>query len=142
VAKLGYLTANELMREVLWKELGSRHEANDDAEQRMVATLDRLGGCFPFAAGTQALFAVVDTLVKTFLTCVPEPPHDGLRSRWRALGTVMPRFIKSPGQAVVGDSLGAIKDLVAHGGVDALELPPHFGASWRMMDSAWPKRID
>jgi hypothetical protein len=42
-AKLGYPTASELLREVLWKELGSRHEASDDAEQRMVATLDRLG---------------------------------------------------------------------------------------------------
>ena len=37
--------------------------------------------------GKQALFAVIDTLVKTCLTCVPDPPADGMRNRWRALGT-------------------------------------------------------
>src|SRR5471030_155884 len=27
-------------------------------------------------------------------------------------------------------------------GVDALELPPYAGAAWRMMNPAWPKRLD
>jgi hypothetical protein len=26
--------------------------------------------------------------------------------------------------------------------VDALELPPDAGVAWRMMNPAWPKRID
>jgi hypothetical protein len=108
----------------------------------MVATLDRLGRDISRSLRGQALFAVVDTLVKTFLTCVPEPPHDGLPQSVALARDRYARFIKSAGEAMVGDSLGAVKDLVAHGGVDALELPPHFGASWRMMDSAWPKRIN
>ena len=45
----------------------------------MAATMERLERYIGRSVrGEQALFAVVDTLVKTFLTCVPEPPPDGL----------------------------------------------------------------
>ena len=40
--------------------------------------------------GQLALFAVVDTLVKTFLTCVPARRRTRCHNRWHAPGTGMP----------------------------------------------------
>lgn len=49
---------------------------------------------------------------KTFLTCVPEPPRDAVnQSVARAKGRY-DRFVKSAGQAMVGDSHAAMQDLV------------------------------
>jgi hypothetical protein len=47
------------------------------AEERIAASLDRLGGEIrSVKLAPQALFAFVDSLVKTLLTCVAEPPSD------------------------------------------------------------------
>src|SRR5712664_3302674 len=79
VKRRGYANTSALIREAIWKEFGEREEAGSDAEQRMAATMERLERDIGRSVrGQQALFAVVDTLVKTFLTCVPEPPQDGL----------------------------------------------------------------
>ena len=60
----------------------------------------------------QALFAYVDTLAKTLLTCLPEPPADAkpqavARARERHC-----RLLKSAGQAMVGDARLAMHDLI------------------------------
>lgn len=115
LANRGYATASALIRDTLRRELVSRDGGRDDAEQRLVATLERLGRDITRSIrGQQALFAVVDTLAKTFLTCVPEPPPDGLtQSVVRARDRYV-RFIKSAGQAMVGDSQAAMAALVDH----------------------------
>jgi hypothetical protein len=65
--------------------------------------------------GQQALFAFVDVLAKTFLTCVPEPPrdvHDQAVVRGKAR---YDRFLKSVGMAMVGDSQAAMAELLGRG---------------------------
>jgi Arc/MetJ-type ribon-helix-helix transcriptional regulator len=115
VVRYGYATASALVREALSKELGSRDGAGKDAEERLAATLERLSrDILRCIRGQQALFAVVDTLAKTFLTCVPEPPHDGLAQSVARARDRYARFIKSAGQAMVGDSHAAMEDLVNH----------------------------
>jgi hypothetical protein len=66
------------------------------------------------ARGQQALFAIVDTLVKTFLTCVPDPPPDAMTQSVARARDRYARFVKSAGQAMVGDALAAMQDLVTH----------------------------
>lgn len=115
VAKLGYPSVSALIRAAVWKELGARDEASADAEQRIVATLERLGrDIYRSLRGQQALFAVIDTFVKTFLTCVPEPQHDGLPQSVARARDRYARFIKSAGQAMVSDSHAAMSELVDH----------------------------
>jgi hypothetical protein len=60
----------------------------------------------------QGLFAVIDTLLKTFLTCVPEPPRDAINQSIARARERYDRFAKSAGQAVVGDAQAAISELV------------------------------
>jgi Arc/MetJ-type ribon-helix-helix transcriptional regulator len=115
VRRRGYATTSALIRDSIWKVLGEREEAESDAEQRMAATLERLERDIRRAVrGQQALFAVVDSLVKTFLTCVPEPPQDGLPQSVARARDRYARFVKSAGQAMVGDSQTAMQDLMNH----------------------------
>ena len=61
----------------------------------------------------QALVAYVDTLTKTLLTCVPEPPRD---AKAQAVARARERYgclLKSAGRAMVGESKLAMHDLVA-----------------------------
>jgi Arc/MetJ-type ribon-helix-helix transcriptional regulator len=115
VKRRGYATTSALIRDAIWKVLGEREEAESDAEQRMAATLERLERDIRRAVrGQQALFAVVEALVKTFLTCVPEPPQDGLPQSVARARDRYARFVKSAGQAMVGDSQTAMQDLMNH----------------------------
>jgi len=109
----GYLSPTAFIRAAIRNELTGRENELTESEQRTAATLERLSrDIFRTNRGQQALFAVVDTLVKTFLTCVPEPPRDGMSQSVARARDRYDRFVKSAGQAMVGDSLGALHDLV------------------------------
>jgi hypothetical protein len=89
--------------------------ALDEAEPRMIAGLDRIAKELRSVRRVQqAQFAFIDTLVKVVLTCMPEP---GGEVYTQAKARVMARhaeFLKSAGRAMVGDSKGALDELV-HG---------------------------
>jgi Arc/MetJ-type ribon-helix-helix transcriptional regulator len=109
----GYLSPSAFIRSAVRNELTGRESEISDAEQRIAATLERLSrDVFRYNRGQQALFAVIDTFVKTFLTCVPEPPRDGISQSVARARDRYERFIKSAGQAMVGDSEAALHDLV------------------------------
>jgi hypothetical protein len=75
----GYLSLTAFIRAAIRNEVTGRENEVTESEQRTAATLERLSrDIFRINRGQQALFAVVDTLVKTFLTCVPEPPREGM----------------------------------------------------------------
>ena len=56
----------------------------------------------------------IDTLTKTFLTCVPEPPADAKAQAVARARERYDRLLKSTGRAMVGDSRVAMQDLVAN----------------------------
>ena len=79
VRRLEYKGPSVLVRRAIYNELAGRSPAATDSEERVAATLQRVvRDVTRVARGQQALFAIVDTLVKTFLTCVPDPPADAM----------------------------------------------------------------
>ena len=75
----GYLNPTTFIRAAIRNEVAGRGIEITSSEQRIAATLERLSrDLFRMNRGQQALFAVLDTLVKSFLTCVPEPPRDAM----------------------------------------------------------------
>jgi hypothetical protein len=109
----GYLNPTALIRAAIRDELAGREIEGISAEQRIAATLERLSrDIFRVHRGQQALFAVLDTLVKVFLTCVPEPPRDAMNQAVARARDRHDRFVKSAGLAMVGDSQGSMQDLV------------------------------
>ena len=104
-----------LPRRAIHNELVGRSPAATDAEERVAATLERVvRDVTRVARGQQALFAMVDTLVRTFLTCVPDPPTDAMPQSVARVRDRYARFVKAAGQAMVGDALAAMRDLVNH----------------------------
>jgi hypothetical protein len=63
----------------------------------------------------QALFAFVDSLVKTLLTCVPEPPRDTYDQAVARGKLRYDRFLKSAGAGMAGDSQAAMQELLKRG---------------------------
>jgi len=111
----GFASPTAFIRAAIQHELYDRAELSD-AEQRIAFSFDRLSrDVFRVGRGQQALFALLDTLTKTILTCVPEPTADARR---QAIARGKERYellIKAAGRAMVGDSRAALLDLVDYG---------------------------
>lgn len=112
----GFSNPSAFIRVAIQRELAGRESEVEAPEERIAASLDRLGreiGSVKLAQ--QALFAFVDSPVKTLLTCIAEPPSDAhdqavARGKFR-----YDRFLKSVGTAMAGDSKAAMIELLNHG---------------------------
>ena len=111
----GYRSPTAFIRAAIQHELTDRAELSD-AEQRIASSFDRLSrDVFRVGRGQQALFALLDTLTKTILTCVPEPTAEARR---QAISRAKERYevlMKTAGRAMVGEARAAMLDLVDHG---------------------------
>lgn len=110
----GYANASAFVRAAIRNELDGRAELTG-TEERIGAGFDRMSkDIFRISRGQQALYAIVDALVKTVLTCVPEPPPD-VRPQAIALAKARyDRLVKSAGQSMSGDARAAMRDLIGH----------------------------
>jgi hypothetical protein len=111
----GFSCSSAFIRAAIERELAGRESGVDVAEQRIAASLDRMAREIRnLRLGQHVLFAFVDVLAKTFLTCVPEPPrevHDQAVARGKAR---YDRFLKSVGIGM-GDSRAAMTELLGRG---------------------------
>lgn len=72
----GYSSPSAFIRAAIRNELHGRQEVTG-IEERIGASFERLSnGNVRLGRAIQALFALVDALSKTVLTCIPEPPLD------------------------------------------------------------------
>ena len=110
----GYASPSAFIRAAIRNEL-SGHSDSPDAEQRVSAGFDRIAQeVFRVGRSQQALFALVDALTKTVLTCIPEPPADA-RPQAVARGRERyDRLIKSAGRSMVGDAQVAMQELTSN----------------------------
>ncbi len=101
----GHRSVSALIRAAIEVDLSDRHDEVAAAENRIAASLDRVSREIrSIRSSQQALFAFVDALAKTILTCVPEPAGEAYdqavaRARFR-----YDRFVKSVGQGMVGEA--------------------------------------
>lgn len=100
----GYASPSAFARAAVRKELANQEQLTE-AERRIAATMDRvLREVGRLSRQQQALFALVDTLTKTFLTCVPEPPADAKSQAIAVARHRYDQFMKSAGRALQGGS--------------------------------------
>jgi predicted DNA-binding protein len=112
----GYSCPSAFLRAAIEHEINGRTEFSG-VEERIAASFDRVcRDVFRVSRGQQALFALVDTLTKTFLTCVPEPPADVKRQAVARAKERYEALMKTAGRAMVGDGRAAMLDLVELGG--------------------------
>ena len=112
----GYSNPSAFMRAAIERELAGRESGVDAAEERIAASLDRVAREIRgVKLGQQALFAFVDSLVKTLLTCVAEPPRDAYDQAVARGKARYDRFLKSVGAGMAGDSQAAMTELLKRG---------------------------
>ena len=111
----GFNSASAFIRYAIEHELAGRREDLTGTEERLVGSIEQVRReQYRSMRMQQALFAYVDTLTKTLLTCVPEPPGDAKPQAVAMAKERYDRLLKSAGRAMVGESKLAMHDLVAH----------------------------
>jgi Arc/MetJ-type ribon-helix-helix transcriptional regulator len=112
----GFTSPSAFIRSAIERDLAGRENEIHEAEDRIAASLDRVAREIrSVRLGQQALFAFVDALVKTLLTCLAEPPQDAYNQAVARGKLRYDRFLKSVGAGMVGDSQLAMKELVNRG---------------------------
>ena len=85
----------------------------DATEERLAATIDRLAGELRrLRTGQQGLFAFLDALTKTVLTCLPEPSGENHAQAVARAKARYERFLKSVGIGIAGDTQAALDELM------------------------------
>jgi Arc/MetJ-type ribon-helix-helix transcriptional regulator len=116
VRQRGFDSPSAFIRYAVEQELSGRQDGLTGAEERLAASIEQVRReMFRLMRVQQALFAYLDTLAKTILTCMPEPPAD---AKPQAVARAKERYdllLKSAGRAMVGDAKLAMQDLVTNG---------------------------
>jgi hypothetical protein len=109
----GFSSPSAFVRAAIENELTDRKPIYDESEQRIVATIDQLAQEMRrISIGLQALFAFLDALTKTLLTCLPEPSGEAHAQAVARAKARYERFIKNVGMSMAGDSRAALAELV------------------------------
>jgi Arc/MetJ-type ribon-helix-helix transcriptional regulator len=116
-AKLwGYSSPSAFLRAAIKKELSERTEGTVPSSAQMVGSLkDIQNSIRRLERAQQALFALVDSLTKAFLTCVPEPRGAALELALAEARNRHARLLASAGHAMLSDSSIALEGLMKHG---------------------------
>lgn len=110
----GFQTPSGFIRAAIENELAGRNELTG-TEEKIAASFERVSReIFRVGRGQQALFALVDALTKTVLTCMPEPPGDAKPQAVARGKERYDRLMKSAGRAMVGEARAAMQDLVGN----------------------------
>ena len=108
----GFANPSAFIRSAIRNELDGRAELTG-TEQRIAGGFDRVSrDIFRVGRGQQAMFAILDALAKTLLTCVAEPPPE---TRPQSIARGKERYaalIKAAAAAMSGDARAAMQDLI------------------------------
>jgi Arc/MetJ-type ribon-helix-helix transcriptional regulator len=113
-ARGGFASPTAFIRYAVQQQL-SAGTAEGGAEERIGANLEQLRReLVRLSRAQQALFAYIDTLGKTILTCMPEPSIDARSQAVARARERYDRLLKTVGKALSGDAQAAIEELTAH----------------------------
>ena len=116
-AKLrGYSSPSAFLRAAIKKELGERAEGNGPSAEQIVGSIrDIRHDIRHLERAQQALFALLDSLAKAFLTCMPEPRGAALEIALAEARNRHARLLTNAGHAMLSDSLVAMEALISRG---------------------------
>ena len=111
----GFASVTAFIRYAVGQEMSVRQVALVGAEERLAGDLEQVRReVFRLGRAQQALFAYIDTLAKTLLTCLPEPPAEAKAQAVARARERHERLMKTVGRGMLGESSAAMLDLVNH----------------------------
>lgn len=116
-AKLGgYSSPSAFLRAAINKELAQGRDGLGRLEEQIVASIREVRqDVRRVERAQQALFALVDSLAKVFLTCVPEPRGAAMETALAEARNRHTRLLNNAGHAMLSDSLVAMEELISRG---------------------------
>ena len=116
-AKLqGYSSPSAFLRAAIKKELGERTDGIGASVEQIVGSISQVQQDVRRIERAQhALFALVDSLAKVFLTCVPEPRGAALEPALAEARNRHARLLNNAGHAMLSDSLVDMEELISRG---------------------------
>jgi Arc/MetJ-type ribon-helix-helix transcriptional regulator len=112
----GYSSPSAFLRAAIKKELSDRAEGSGHGAEQIVGSLrDIQKEIRRLERVQQALFALVDSLAKAFLTCVPEPRGAALETAVAEARNRHARLLTNAGHAMLSDTLVAMEGLISRG---------------------------
>lgn len=97
----GFSSSNTFVRAAITNEMRGGESALDQAEVAISTSIDRLSREIRnLHTAQQAAFAMLDSLTRLFLTCVPEPPAEVLEQSKRRAKLRYEKFLRSVAQSV------------------------------------------
>jgi AraC-like DNA-binding protein len=111
--KSGYASTSAFIRAALEERVSDREATLTEAEQRIAASVDRLGKQFRrLGNAQQAQFALTDGLARLFLICVPEPPRDAFElAKAKAKGRYE-KLLRGVADNMTGEARATLSGLV------------------------------
>ncbi len=116
-AKLrGFANPSVFLRAAIDRELRESEDTRNAAEERLATSMEQMSReIIQLGRAQQALFALVESLAKILLTCIPEPGGEAMEAAVRTAQGRHARLLKSAGVAMAGDSQSALEELVNRG---------------------------
>jgi Arc/MetJ-type ribon-helix-helix transcriptional regulator len=115
-ATRGFRSASAYVQNLLRNDATDRKNDESDREAVVAASMERL--CKEIRklhTAQQAQFAVVDSLTRLFLTCIPEPPAEALDQARRRAKLRYSRFLVSVAQNLNSDTQSTFAELIDRG---------------------------
>jgi hypothetical protein len=108
----GFDNTSAYVRQAIENEL---HSGDTGMEQRIAASLDRLGREFRrVQTAQQAEYALLDSFVRLFLMCVPEPAGEALSPARARAAARYSNFLKNVARNMTGHARTALAELLGH----------------------------
>lgn len=111
----GFESATAFIRQAITNELRFGSSALREVEERIAASLERLTREIRnVQTAQQAEYALLDSFVRMFLLCVPDPSGDAINPAKARAATRYGNFLKNVARNMTGDSRSALAQLVGH----------------------------
>jgi hypothetical protein len=115
-AKLrGYSTPTAFVRAAIKKELDELGAGSAPNEQILGYIREVRQDVRRVERAQQALFALVDSFAKVFVTCVPEPRGEAMQTALGEARNRHARLLTNAGHAMLSDSMLAMENLISRG---------------------------
>ena len=104
---------SRLVRDFLLAGLDDKGaQAVEAAEERIASTLDRFAKDLRrLHTADQALYASLDTFIRLFLTCIPDPPSDSLTAAKMQAQRRYRNYLQNVARNMNGDAPAALGEL-------------------------------
>ena len=108
----GFDSVSAFVRQAISNEVRFGDSAIREAEDRIAATLERLATELRrIQTAQQAQYAILDSLVRLFLVCVPEPSGNAVEPAKARAASRYNNFLKNVARNMTGNSGGALEQL-------------------------------